>query len=317
LSPERRYLYTVHGHGKVTDEPNGTVNAFAVDQRTGELTWLNRQTSYGTTPCHLTTDQTGRYLFVANFRGVGGVPSRGSVSAIRIEEDGRLGEATDVVQHPGSSVHPERQTASHPHSNTVDPSNRFVIVADLGIDRLMVYQLDLATGKLIPAERPSVEIAPETGPRHFAFHPSGKYAYVITEISDEIIVFSYDESRGALRQIQAVSTLPPDFEGRNMPADVQVLPSGKFVYGTNRGHDSIAIFAVDEHTGELRAAGYQPIDEGTPQNLALDPTGTFLLSANEKGNNVTVFRIDPQTGGLEDTGHRIEVPMPLCVHLVV
>jgi len=312
IGPQRRYLYAVNDTVPSADKPGGVVHAFSIAPGTGELTYLNQQPSHGATPCHLTVDQTGRFVIVANYREVGGA---GSVSVLPIQDDGRLGEATEVIQHAGASAHPRRQTCSHPHSVTLDLSNRYAFVADLGIDKIMVYQLDLAQGRLKPNDEPWVQVKAGAGPRHFAFHPTGRYAYLINELDNTLIAFAHDETRGALREIQRAPALPAGFEGRSACADVHVAPSGRFLYGSNRGHDSIVTYAINEATGQLAYIGHEPTQGRTPRNFAIAPSGRFLLAANQDTNTIVTFRIDAQTGKLAATGHILHVPKPMCVQM--
>ena len=309
IHPQQRYLYAVNEVGQFAGKPGGAVSAFAIDPETGELTLLNQQSSQGPGPCHLSVDHTGQFVLIANYSG-------GSVAILPIDSDGKLGEATDFVQHEGSSVNPRRQEKPHAHSIMVDESNRYAFVPDLGMDKIMIYRLNLTEGKLEPNDEPWAKIKAGAGPRHFDFHPNGKYAYVINELDNTLIAFAYDAARGTLREMQTVSTLPEDFSGTSYCADVHVSPSGKFVYGSNRGHDSIAIFEIDEDTGRLTCVGYEPTQGKMPRNFAIDPTGAFLLAANQDSDNVVVFRIDRQTGSLKSTGSMIEVPKPVCVKMI-
>ena len=309
IDPEQRYLYAVNEIGESAGRPSGAVSAFSIDPGTGELTFLNQESSQGTGPCHLSVDKTGRFVLVTNY-------ASGSVSVLPIQSDGRLGEATDMVQHRGSSVNPRRQEGPHAHSITLDPGNRYAFVADLGLDKIMIYRLDLTQGKLIPNDEPWVQVKAGAGPRHFAFHPNGKYAYLINELDSTLIAFTYDAAHGTLREVQTVSTLPEGFAGTNYCADVHVSPSGKFVYGSNRGHDSIAILAIDEGTGRLSCLGHEPTQGKTPRNFAIDPTGTFMLVANQDTDAIVTFRMDQQTGRLLSTGHVTEVPTPVCIEMI-
>jgi len=309
IHPEQRYLYSVNEVGQFAGKPAGAVSAFAIDSETGELTFLNQQSSQGPGPCHLSVDHTGQFALVANYSG-------GSVAVLPIGSDGKLGEATDFVQHEGSSVNPRRQEKPHAHSIMVDESNRYAFVPDLGMDKIMIYRLNLADGKLEPNDEPWAKVKAGAGPRHFDFHPNGKYAYVINELDNTLIAFAYDGTNGRLREIQTISTLPENFSGTSYCADVHVSPSGKFVYGSNRGHDSIAIFGIDEDTGKLTLVGYEPTQGKMPRNFGIDPTGAFLLAANQDSDNVVVFRIDRQTGNLKSTGFMVEVPKPVCVKMI-
>ncbi len=309
LDPTRRYLYAVNELGTYAGRPGGAVSAFAIDAQTGALTLLNQQPTHGAASCHLSVDQTRRFVFTANYSG-------GNLTVLPIGEDGLLEEPTDVVQHHGSSAHPQRQDRPHAHSVTLDPTNRYAFACDLGLDKVMIYDLDLTQGKLRPHDPPWVSVAPGAGPRHFAFHPSFQYAYVINEIDSTLTAFAYDRAKGTLRELQTVSTLPPGFGGDNSTADVHVAPSGRFVYGSNRGHDSIAIFEIDVDTGKLTPAGHASTQGRTPRNFALDPSGTLLLAANQDTDSIVSFRIDTETGQLAPTGYAVEVSMPVCVKIV-
>jgi 6-phosphogluconolactonase len=309
IHPTRRFLYAVNELYRLKRETTGAVSAFAIEPGAGDLTFLNQQPSGGAGPCHLVVDREGRHVLVANYGG-------GSVCVLPVGADGRLGAATAFVQHHGQSVHPKRQTAPHAHSINLDPANRFAFAADLGLDKVLVYRFDPAAGTLSANEPPHVSVAPGAGPRHFAFHPNGQYAYVINELDSTVAAFTYDAERAILAPQQTVSTLPKGFAGENYPAEVQVHPSGKFLYGSNRGHDSIAIFSVDPNTGQLRAVGHEPTQGKWPRHFGIDPTGAYLLAANQNSDNVVVFRIEPRTGALSPTGHTVKVPGPACVKIV-
>lgn len=307
IAPSGRSLYAVCADYKAMT--TGAVRAYSIDARTGGLTYLNEQSSEGEGPCHVTVDQTNRYVLLANY-------GSGSVATYPIGGEGRLGKATGFVQHEGSSVDPERQTGPHAHSINLDPTNTFAFAADLGIDKVMVYRLNHADGSLTPNESPWVRTPPGAGPRHFAFHPSGKYGYVINEMGSTITALHYDAARGMLNEIETVPTLPDGFDGVSHCADIHVAPSGKFVYGSNRGHDSIAVFRVDQGTGRLTGIGHEPTGGRTPRNFAIDPSGTYLLVANQDTDNILTFRIDQDSGMLESTGHEVEVPSPVCIKLL-
>ena len=310
LHPEHRYLYAVNAVREVDGKPNGRVSAFRINPDTGELTFLNHQLSGGPGPCHLSVDSAGRYVLVANYAG-------GSVAMLPIQADGSLGEASDFVQHAGSSINPDRQEGPHAHSINIDPANRYAFAPDLGIDKIMIYELDLIHGKLKPNSQPWVPVHAGAGPRHFDFHPNGQWAYAINELDSTMTAFRYDSSRGVLTEIESVTTLPDDFDGTSHCADVHVSSSGKFVYGSNRGHDSIVIFAIDQHTGQLTLVGHESTQGEIPRNFAIDSTGTLLLAANQMSNTVITFWIDSETGELNPTGHVAEVPTPVCLKPIV
>ena len=306
LDPQQRCLYAVSEVGTADGQPSGAVVAFSIEPQTGRLSLLNHALTGGKGPCHVCVDQTGQAVLAANYQS-------GSACVLPRLDDGRLGTATEVIQHQGSSVNPRRQRGPHAHSVTLSPDNRYAFVCDLGIDKIMIYRLDPARGKLTPNDEPWVETHGGAGPRHFAFHPTGDYAYVIDELDSTMIVFAYDRAQGTLERVQTISTLPEGFQGTNYCADVHVGPSGRFLYGSNRGHDSIASFEIDPATGELSPVGHQHTGGKTPRNFAIDPTGSFLLAANQDTNNLVTFRLDGETGTLTPTGHAIEVPAPVCV----
>jgi 6-phosphogluconolactonase len=280
-----------------------------LDPGSGTLRFLNCKPTYGTDPCHLTVDQTGRHVLVANFMS-------GSVCVLPVREDGSLGDATDVIQHQGSSVDPVRQSGPHAHAVTLDESGRYAFVPDLGMDRVMVYKLDANHGKLIPHDEPWVEVAPGAGPRQLVMHPRGGYAYLINELDSTMTAFRYDRDQGTLWEMQTLSTLPEGFDGTSTCAEVQISPSGKFLYGSNRGHDSIVIYAVDRAGGMLTCVGHESTQGKTPRNFVVDPTGGFLLAANQDTGNLVVFKLDPASGELAATGHSVEVPTPVCVKAI-
>jgi 6-phosphogluconolactonase len=309
IHPNHRFLYAVGEISEFGGKKSGAVSAFSLNPKTGELALLNQQPSGGAGPCHLVVDQQGKHVLAANYGG-------GSACVFPIGEDGRLGEATAFVQHRGSGTNPQRQDAPHAHSINLDPANRFAFVADLGLDKVLVYHYEADKGTLTPNDPPAVDLAPGSGPRHFAFHPSGRFAYVINELKSTITAFKYDANRGVLETLQTVSALPKDFKGKSWTAEVQVHPSGKFLYGSNRGHNSIAIFTIDSNTGELTAVGHQGHQIKTPRNFGIDPTGTYLLVANQDSDSIVVFRIDARTGELTPTGSVAEVPMPVCVKMI-
>jgi 6-phosphogluconolactonase len=306
LHPNQRHLYSVNEVKEMARQPGGGVSAFAIDPDTGALRYLNRQSSHGAHPCHVSLDRTGRFLFVANY-------TSGSVAMYPLEDDGQIGTASDVVQHAGSSVDSERQESPHAHSITVDPSNRFALVCDLGLDRVVVYRLDLTRGKLLPNDPPYTSTAPGDGPRHLDFHPNGRFVYVVNEMAATLSAFAWDSAMGTLRELQTVSALPDDYAGPKSGADVHVHPSGRFVYASNRGHDSIAEFAIDQSTGTLTALGWASTQGQTPRGFGIDPTGTLLLAANQDSSSIIAFQVAPATGRLTPTGSVSDAPTPVCV----
>jgi len=309
IDPKKQYLYAVNELKESDGKPSGAVSAFSIDSKTGKLTYLNKQPSHGIDPCHLSVDKTGKFVLVANY-------GSGGLSVFPIGEGGRLGEATDVVQHKGSSINPKRQEGPHAHSIILDSSNRYAFAADLGLDKVMIYKFDSTKGKLKPNDQPWAAVKAGAGPRHFDFHPSGRYAFLINELDSTFTAFSYDGTKGELREVQTVSTLPKGFEGTSHCADVHVSPSGKYLYGSNRGHDSIATFAIDENTGKLILVGHEPTRGKTPRNFTIDPTESFLLAANQNTDTIATFRIDRGTGRLLPTGGVAEVPTPVCLKMI-
>jgi 6-phosphogluconolactonase len=306
IDPTQRFLYAVNELKTYEDKPTGTVSAFAVDAKSGKLGFLNRRLTHGTDPCHVTVDGEGRYIFVANFMS-------GSVCVLAVQKDGSLGEASDFVQHLGSSVDLVRQKGPHAHSVTLDRTNRFAFVPDLGLDKLMVYTFDRTRGMLEPHAVAWVKMKPGAGPRHLALHPGGRFAFLINELDSTLAALSVDARKGVFKVRQVVPTLPADFQGESTCADVQVTPSGRFVYASNRGHDSLVIYRIDQHTGRLTYVGHQTTQGKTPRQFEIDPTGRFLLVGNQDTDTIVSFRIDPQTGKLAPTGQVLQVPTPVCV----
>ncbi len=302
LHPTKPLLYAV---GEGGGPQGGPVSAFTIDQRTGKLTLLNQRLSGGAGPCHVAVDGSGRFVLAANYGG-------GSVACFPIGDEGRIGPMSGFVQHNGSGPNHDRQAGPHAHCVALSPDNRFVFVADLGLDKIMAYRIMSPTGELRANDPPFAETAPGAGPRHLAFHPNRRYAYVIDELDSTVTAFRYDVRTGALQPFQTISTIPVDFKGRNAPAEVEVHPSGRFLYGSNRGHGSIAVFAINAE-GRLTPVAYDPTPGRNVRNFAIDPTGQYLLAADQDANNVTVYRIDPATGKLTATGGPITLAAPVCV----
>jgi 6-phosphogluconolactonase len=306
LHPSHRFLYAVNEVDEADGKKGGAVSAFAIDQATGDLKLLNLQSTGGAGPCHVAVDRAGTHVLVANY-------GSGSASVLPIDEEGKLGRATAVVQHEGSSVDPGRQSGPHAHSINLDQGNAYAVVADLGLDKVMVYRYDPDKGALAANDPPAANVAAGSGPRHFAFHRDGRHAYVVNELNSTVTAFEYDPAHGALKTIQTVSAVPKEFSGKSYCAEIQVHPSGKFVYCSNRGHDSIAVFGVDPKTGLLTLAGHQGDHIKTPRNFAFDASGDFLLVANQDSDSVVVFRINPETGRLAPQGDPVAVPVPVCL----
>jgi 6-phosphogluconolactonase len=306
IHPNHRFLYAVRETGGFEGTSNGAVSAFSVDPTTGKLTLLNQQNSGGQGPCHLAVDGLGQCVLAANY-------GSGSVAAFPIHADGSLGAIGAFLQHHGSGPDPKRQTGPHAHEVGFDVANRRAFCTDLGLDKIFIYQLEPKTAALAPNDPPTASLAPGAGPRHFAIHPTGRYLYAINELNNTISVFNYDTAHGALKESQTVSTLPEKFTTPNTAAEIAIHPTGKFLYGSNRGHDSIAVYAVDENTGKLTLVEHQATLGKTPRSFGIDPTGNFLLVANQGSDTLVVFRIEPKTGRLSATGQTLEVPTPVCV----
>ncbi len=309
IDPGHHFLYAVTEGSKYQGQNAGAVSAFAMDRKTGKLTFLNQVTSRGAGPCHLSLDKTGKYVLVANYGG-------GSVAVLPVFGDGRLSEASAFVQHQGHSANPERQEGPHAHSIGTSLDNRFVLTADLGLDEVLVYRFGTAKGTLMPNAPPFGKVPAGAGPRHFAFSPNGRFVYVINEMGSSVTAFSYTAAQGLLKELQTVSTLPADFKGKSTCAEIAVHPSGKFVYGSNRGHDSIAVFAADLRTGMLTPVEIVSTRGKEPRNFALDPTGSFLIAANQNSDTLVVFRVGPQSGKLTPTGQVVNCPTPVCITFV-
>jgi 6-phosphogluconolactonase len=306
LHPNGRFLYAVNEVGNYKGPNSGGVSAFSIDRATGKLTFLNELPSRGADPCYITVDQTGKYVLVANYTG-------GSVAVFPVLADGKLGEASAFVQHTGHGANPARQEGPHTHSIDLSADNRFAMVDDLGLDELDVYKFDASKGLLTPNSPPFAKLDAGSGPRHFVQRPDGKFAYVVAEMGHTVTVFSNDSANGKLRPLQTISTLPKDFTGRNDDAEIRIHPSGKFLYASNRGEDSIVIYAIDKSKGTLTQVGSTPTGGKEPTNFEIDPTGTLLFAANKKSDNIVVFRIDQKTGLLTPTGKVLEVGTPVCV----
>lgn len=304
LHPSQKFLYAVNETGEFKGSPGGGISAFLI--REDQLHPLNWKPTRGGAPCHLHFDREGRSVLVANYSG-------GSVISYHVDADGRLGALGSFIQHTGSSVNPARQSAPHAHGIYLTKDNRHALVPDLGLDQVLVYDFDTATARLTPAEVPFATVAPGSGPRHLAFHPSGKHVYVLNEILATITTFAFDSETGTLQNLATVTTLPDGLQKGFSTAEIFVHPNGRFVFSSNRGHDSIAIFAVDPTSGNLRPIGHQSTGGKTPRNFNLDPAGEWLLAANQNSGNISMFRVDATTGGLTPADNQIAVPRPVCI----
>ena len=305
VHPTKNFLYAVNEARSFAGEEGGGVSAFAMDPISGELNLLNAYSSRGQDPCYISIEQTGRYVLVANY-------TSGNVAMLPIQEDGQLGPATDVDQHSGSSVDAKRQDNPYAHCILPDPTNRFAIAADLGADKLYIYRMDLENGKL--NHHAEVSVQPGAGPRHVIFHPNGQYLYLINELNSTVIVYRYDSKDATLEELQTLSTLPEGFKGENLCADLRIC--GKYLYVSNRKHDSIAWFLIDEDSGCLAYRGEIPSGGREPRGLTIDPSGSFALAAHERSDNVVIFKIDSETGRLSETGHAAKISQPVYVKFI-
>ena len=309
LHPNNKVLYAIAEVNDVNGKKGGGVSAFAIDPASGKLTLLNQQTSGGAGPCYVATDPSGKVAMVANYGG-------GSVESLPIKEDGSLGEPATFVQHTGKGPTP-RQKGPNAHSINASPDGRFALAADLGLDKVLIYRIDPATAKLTPNDPPHASTPPAGGPRHLAFHPNGKYVYVNNEMAMSVTVFAYDAEKGSLSEIGTVDTIPGgEKSNRFSTAEIQVHPNGKFVYVSNRGHDSITCYSVDEASGKLTLASNTPTGGKTPRNFRIDPSGKWLLAANQGSDSVVAFKVDPATGAMTPTGASVEVGAPVCIKFV-
>jgi 6-phosphogluconolactonase len=309
VDPNGRFLYAVNELDTFRNEPTGAVSVFAIDRESGALKLLQQVSSLGGGPAHLSLDKSARYLMVANYNG-------GNVAVFPIEDDGRLGRRTAFVQHVGSSVNPERQAGPHAHSIQAAKDNRFVIAADLGLDKLLVYRFDAGTGSLTPGNPEFVEADPGAGPRHVAFAPSGRFVYAVNELASTVTAFAYEPGPGKLNRIQTITTLPKDFAGTNTTAEIAVDAKGQYLYVSNRGNDCIAVFGIDPDNGKLEPLEWVPSGGKTPRNFAIDPTGGWLFAANQDSNNIRLLRIDQGSGRLIPTSRSLTVVSPVCVCIV-
>ncbi len=300
VSPNQEYVYAVN-----ENSDSGAVTAYAFNRKTASLHKLDVQPTQGDNPCYVAIDKTGKWAFAANYSG-------GSFTVFPINADGSLKAPSTTIAHHGSGPNKDRQEKAHVHSTVLSPDNHYVFVSDLGMDKIMGYSFNPATGKVKAAAQPFAEAAPGSGPRHLIFHPSGRYAYLMEELSGQVVAFRY--INGSLKQIQSISSVPADFHGFAGSADIHVSPDGKFLYGSNRGEsNTIAIFSISPATGMLKAIGYEPVLGKAPRNFNFDPSGNFLLVANQDTDEVVVFKRNKQTGLLKDTGERIKAGNPVCV----
>lgn len=310
IHPTQKNLYAVNEIGDFEGKSAGAVSAYEINSETGKLTFLNQLSSKGAAPCHIVVDKIGRTALVANYSG-------GNICSLRLRKNGKLKNDVSFIQHTGSSINSRRQKAPHAHSINLDLQNQHAVVADLGIDQLRVYQFNSNEGTLSPNSPSGIKMAPGAGPRHFTFHTTGKWGYVINELNRTITAMKYEGKDGSFQEIQTISTVPEGTpEKGNSTAEIQVHPSGKYLYGSNRGPNTIAMYQIDQQTGKLTSIGFQSTGGEIPRNFKIDPTGTFLLAANQNTHNVVVFKINQETGMLHKTGYEIRVPKPVCIKFV-
>ncbi len=309
VHPNGKYLYAVNEIANFNGGTGGAVSAFAIDAKTGALKFLNQVPTRGAGPCHVSLDKTGNFVLVANYDG-------GSIASFPVHDDGTLGTVAGFVQHSGSGPDKTRQEGPHAHWIGTSPDNRFAMAVDLGLDQVIVYGFDPSKGIFAPMLSGFAKVKPGAGPRHLAFHPNGKFAFVLSEIESSVTVFSFQPKTGGFTSLQTISTLPKDYSGSKEAAEIAVHPSGRFLYTSNRGHDSIAIFAIDEKKGTLKSLGQVLTGGKTPRHFAIDPTGMYLLAENQESNNIVVFHIDATTGNLTPTGQTVDVPSPVCLTFV-
>ncbi|MEP7361622.1 MAG: lactonase family protein [Acidobacteriota bacterium] len=296
-----RFLYAAN-------ESERTVSAFSINAETGQLTLLNQVRSGGSSPCHLVLEKTGKYLMVANY-------GNGSVASFPVNKDGSLGEVAALIQHSGKSIG-SRQRGPHAHAVVLSPDHRFLFVPDLGLDQVFSYALDATNGALTPTAQRFAKVTQGSGPRHMAFHPNGRFAYVNSEMGSLVTAFTYDAENGALTQIQVNSTIPAGFTGENNTAEIGVHPNGRFLYVSNRGHDTIAVFEVNPGTGMLKFVEHTPTQGKIPRSFAIDPTGQFLFVANQETDNIVQYKIDQNTGRLAPTGRAVTVDAPVSLEFL-
>lgn len=302
-----RFLYAL-SEKTAPKDPAGMLSSYAIDPKTGALRFLNRVSAHGAVTGHLAVDHSGRWLIAANY-------GSGSVAVFGLNADGSIGEMSDFHQHAGASVDP-RQKGPHPHEAVLSADNRFLFIPDLGLDKVVVYRLDAATGKLTPNDPAFTQTPPGFGPRHMRFDVKERFAYVLGEMGSKIVTMSYDRANGRLTPVQTIATLPDGFSGENNTAELTISSDGRFLYASNRGHDSVAVFAIDPATGHLRSVSNMPTGGQIPRSIALTPDGRTLLAANQNSNTITVFHRDAASGALSATGQTLALPAPVCIFFV-
>jgi 6-phosphogluconolactonase len=304
------FLYTVMETEKYNGKLSGAVAAYAIDKKTGLLKFVNSQPTEGRAPCHININKSGSHIFAANYR-------EGIVFVFPVNRDGSICAASCVIEHKGSGPNKERQEKAHAHYVSLTPDEKYLCAVDLGIDKIMVYNFDSTTGRLQPSGHSEVNIRPGSGPRHMVFHQSGRFAYLINELSSDIVAFEYSPEEGTFNEIQYISTLPSEYTGINYCSAIHISPDGRYLYGSNRVHDSIAIFNIDNNNGKLELIATVPTKGSYPRDFQIDPSGKFFYAANQNSDSIVVFRILLESGIIEPTGKVINVPSPVCIKFAV
>jgi 6-phosphogluconolactonase len=306
IDSSNRFLYAVNEVSVSDGFSGGSVSSFVIQQENGSLTFINKQPTLGASPCYITIDPADKFILATNYTG-------GSIIVFPVLDGGNIGRNVDFIQNRGHSVNSDRQESPHPHSIILSPDIRYAYVPDLGLDKILIYRFNRETGDLAVNAIPSIPLKPGAGPRHFTFHPNHKFAYVINELNSTITGFRYRSMNGKLTEIQTIGTLPEEFQGENFCADIHVHPNGKFLYGSNRGHNSIACYSIDQSKGKLEMIGCTSTLGDWPRNFAIDPSGQYLLAANQRSNNIVSFRINQESGILSPTGYSVEISQPVCI----
>jgi 6-phosphogluconolactonase len=317
ITPDAKHLYTTNEVSTFGGVPHmGAIAAYSLDPKTAQLTLLNQQPSGGESPAYISLDKTGHFVLVANYAGNAVPGEGGTIAVFAIKPDGSLGDRTGFDQHKGTGPNPSRQRQAYAHSIITDPSNKFALSADLGLDKIFVYKFDQTTGKIAPNDPPFAAVKAGSGPRHMSFHPTGKALYVAQEMGSMITAFNWDSDKGILTPIQEISMLPADFKGNSTAAEIRVFPNGKWLYASNRGHDSIAQFAIDPVTFQLTFVGTTPSGGQTPRNFEFSPDLKWMLVANHGNNTLAAFKIDPATGKLTQSGTPLAIESPFCTRFI-
>jgi len=309
ISPDGKYLYSVNRNSVIPEKKWGSVSAYKINQQNGTLTHINTQPAFGSESCHVSIDSKGRLVFVSNY-------TTGNLSVFPIMADGSLDSISDSIQHYGKGTNENRQGNPHVHQSVVSPDDHHLFVSDLGIDKVKVYSIDYLNNKLIAAPNSDGIVDHGSGPRHSTVHKNQKYAYAINELSSTITMFSLNNTTGKLIPVQTSSTIPDNYDEVNYCADIHIDPSGKFLYGSNRGHNSLAIFSIDQTSGKISKIGYQSTFGEWPRNFLIDPKGEFIFAANQNSNNIVLLKTDAITGKLNKIDFEISVHKPVCVKIL-